>query len=105
MRERPRTPEEYVELVDQALLEVEHMRMSSEYDMESLGSDSRCLDALYSELQKLRASMADGDYRFGRADLPFMRLMKRCGAGEIPCRDLLYTINLTHREGLDAGGE
>jgi hypothetical protein len=45
--------------------------------------------------------MCDGNYRFGREDLPFMDLV-RDNAGQIPFHTLLKQINETHRKGLEA---
>ena len=49
--------------------------------------------------------MADGSYRFGRTDLPFMRIVKQHTEKDLPCIRLFYDINRTHREGLDIDGD
>ena len=43
---RPKTPEEYVDLVDQALFEIEDLRLSAEYDMDSMGGATEFLEQL-----------------------------------------------------------
>ena len=102
---RPQTAEQYVEMIEQAIVEVQEMRASLEYDME--GADAQqdtILEPLERALTQLRQSMADGDYHFENKDLPFMDLVKRYRS-KLPIAELLATINRTHREGLDANGE
>ena len=40
---RPKTPEQYVDLVDQALFEIEDLRLATEYDMDSMGAATEFL--------------------------------------------------------------
>jgi hypothetical protein len=101
MLHRPKTIEEYVDLVDQALFEVEELRFAAEYDMESLGSANAFVDVLEQEVRKLRASMADGSYQFGREDLPFMALVEKQDERVLPFQELFRAINKTHKEGLE----
>ena len=101
---RPQTAEQYVEMVEQAIVEVQEMRASLEYDMEEEGYQDLFLVPLEEALTKLRKSMADGSYHFENKDLPFMELVRRYRS-QLPIAELLATINRTHREGLDAEGE
>ena len=43
---RPSTPEEYVELVKQAVFEVEDLRAAIEYDMDGMADSSGFIDEL-----------------------------------------------------------
>ncbi len=104
MNERPRTAQEYVELVRQAIFDIEDMIEAMGFDIDEIESSPAYLDVLLKELRAVRASMADGSYQFGRHDLPMMRIVKRYTEKEIPCIRLLYLINQTHREGLDISG-
>ena len=97
---RPTTPEEYVDLVDQILFELEELRIAAEYDMESLGAAMGFVDALEKDLKQLRASMADGSYRFGKEDFPFMRLVEAQDDLDLPFKQLFRVVNKTHKEGL-----
>ena len=101
MDSRPKTPEEYVSLVDQALFEIEDLRMAMEYDMDSLGGAGEFLDLLEREVKTLRAAMADGSYRFGKEDLPFMKLVESQDERLLPFKYLFATINRTHKQGLN----
>lgn len=98
---RPKTAEQYVGLVDQALCEVDELRMSAEYDMDSLGGVLPVLDSLERMLKDLRSSMADGSYKFKNEDLPFMGLVEKVDERVFPIKYMFRMINDTHRNGLD----
>jgi hypothetical protein len=101
MDNRPKTPEEYVSLVDQALFEIEDLRMSMEYDIDSMGGAGDFLGLLEGEVKALRAAMANGSYRFGKEDLPFMKLVESQDDRLLPFKYLFATINRTHKQGLN----
>lgn len=101
---RPKTAEQYVGMVEQAMIEVDELRSSYEYDIEEMGAVPTYLDTLEQMLQRLRDSMADGSYAFGDENLPFMEIVNR-NRSRIPFADLLAMINKTHREGLDVDSE
>lgn len=98
---RPKTPEQYVDLVDQALFEIEDLRLAAEYDMESMGAATEFLAELERDVQALRKSMADGSYRFGKENLPFVKVVERQDERILPFKQLLLKINETHIHGLD----
>ena len=103
--QRPRTPDEYVELVRQSLLEAEELRQAADYDTDEMAAALGFLDPLEAELRKLYDSMEDGSYDFADADLPFMAIVDKQNEQVLPFKRMLRLINLTHRQGLDAGGE
>ncbi len=98
---RPKTVEDYVNLVDQAIFELEELRLSAEYDMDSMGDALEFVGALEQQVRQLRQSMADGTYQFADEDLPFMKIVEQQGILLLPFKDLLRLINETHRKGLD----
>jgi hypothetical protein len=98
---RPKTPEEYVDLVDQAIFEIEDLRMAAEYDTDSMGAATEFLDELERDVRRLRESMADGSYRFGKQDLGFVKVVKHQDERILPFKQLLLKINETHINGLD----
>lgn len=97
---RPRTPEEYADLVEQALFEIEELRASAEYDMEEMGQALAFLDELEAGVRALLESMRDGSYRFADEDLPFMAVVEHVHESILPFKQLLRVINETHRAGL-----
>jgi len=101
---RPKSAEQYVHMVDEAIIEVDELRSSYEYDAEGMGAVPPYLSTLMQMLTDLRSSMADGSYEFGTTDLPYMGIVNRFRS-RIPFADLLAMINKTHKEGLDTESE
>lgn len=99
--QRARTPEEYVDWVNQAIYEIEELRLSAEYDMEDMGASLRFVDELEKRVRELHAAMEAGSYAFANQDLAFMELVDKYDADALPFRYLLRQINETHRKGLD----
>ena len=104
MNGRPKTAQEYVQLVEQALDELGDIEEASSYDFDEIESNLGFVEALKKELTGMRESMQDGSYQFGRTDLPLMRIVKRHTEKDLPCIRLFYTINQTHRQGLEISG-
>jgi len=101
MGERARTAEEYTGLVDQVIFELEDLRATADFDVDTIDADMTIVDRLLEELRALRNSMINGSYLFGRTDLPFMRLVKQADEKTLPFIRLFYQINQTHKQGLD----
>lgn len=101
MIKRPSTPEGYVDLVKQAMFEVEELRAAIEYDMEGMQDSVSFIDDLQKSVKKVYDSMVDGSYAFQDKDLPFMEIVRQHGVFSLPFRDLLNLINDTHRKGLE----
>ena len=102
---RPKTAEQYVDLIDQALFEIEDLRAAAENDMDSMGAATDFLEELERDVRRLRESMADGSYRFGTEDLPFVRVVEHQDERILPFRVLLLKINETHIKGLQVEDE
>jgi hypothetical protein len=98
---RARTAQEYAEWVKQAVFEVDDLKDCLLYEAEDLQKFPAFLEPLEQSVKKVYQDMCDGNYRFGREDLPFMDLV-RDNAGQIPFHTLLKQINETHRKGLEA---
>ena len=101
MNGRPKTAQEYVQLVEQALDELGDIEEASSYDFDEIESNLGFVEALKKDLLAMREAMKDGSYQFGRNDLPLMRVIKKHTENDLPCIRLFYTINQTHRQGLD----
>lgn len=105
MDTRPKTAEEYIELIDQALFEIEDLRAAAEYDVDSMGGAYEFLDQLEADVRGIRQAMVEGRYQFGSADLPFMRVVESYDERVLPFKYLLRVINATHKLGLNVEGE
>jgi hypothetical protein len=101
MIKRPSTPEAYVDLVKQAMFEVEELRAAIEYDSEGMQDSIGFVDDLQRAIKQVYDSMVDGSYTFQDKDLPFMEIVRQHGVFSLPFRDLLNLINDTHRKGLE----
>ena len=102
LKQRPTTPEGYINLVEQAIFEVEDLRAAIEYDMEGMEGSTGFIDDLETQVKAVYKSMEEGTYEFEDKDLPFMGLVREHGSFSLPFRDLLKIINDTHRMGLDS---
>lgn len=101
---RPGTVDEYVEMVRQAMYEVDELRACLDYDHESMKHMAPFIDTLANQVNKVYEDMKLGTYMFQpNDDLPFMEIVNRWG-DSIPFYMLLKVINQTHREGLDVDG-
>lgn len=99
LNQRPKSPEAYVKMVEQAIVEVEELLSCYEYDMEDVGKHLAYLDPILRDLRRLRAAMGEGSYEFGREELPFMPLVVK-NRSQLPFSELLVTLNETHQHGL-----
>jgi len=105
MSHRPRTAKEYVDQVDQLVFDLKDLQGALAYDTEAIDVNFSYLDVLIEEVHRLRKSMEDGSYRFGKEDLPFMPIVKRRSEHDLPFIKSFYLINQTHKEGLDTRDE
>jgi len=92
-----------IDLVHEAVYEVDELRACLEHDDDEAATYTPFMDDLDRMLRDLHESMVSGKYGgVGTGeDLAFMPLFKR-HERSIPFRELLRTINATHREGYEA---
>ncbi len=102
---RPASFEQYLDLVDQALFEIDELQRSAEYDEESMGETLFFVADLGESVRALRNSMEDGGYEHADEDLPFMSLVESQELEVLPFKYLLRIINTTHRNGLRKSGD
>jgi len=91
-----------IDLVHEAVYEVDELRACLEHDDDEASAYTPFLDDLDRMLRELHESMVSGNYAgVGKGeDLAFIPLFKR-HERSIPFRELLRTINATHREGYE----
>ena len=99
---QPKTPAQYLELVDQAIFEVEDLLRCAEDEeggIVEFASQMPVYQELLAELKALRAAVAAGQHAFGvKQDLPFMPLVRQWRS-RIPFYTLLGSLNTAHKEG------
>ncbi len=96
----PKTYDEYVDLVHNAVYEVDEMRAGLDYDPENAERWAAILDHLDGVLRKLYDDMISDRYQFPTGkDLPYMQFLNRWGR-EVPFKQLLVVINQAHKDGL-----
>lgn len=102
---RARTVEEYVELVKEALYEVEDMRAAIEFDSEGMGEAPKIIDELEDALKGIFTAMQEGTYHWRTGDLGYMDFIRNTDETTVPFRSLLVRINDTHKNGLEVDEE
>jgi hypothetical protein len=102
---RPATMEDYIELVESALFDVEELRMSVEFDMEFMEGALSFIEPLEKGLRDLLNSLKDGSYEFADENLPFMPIVEAQQNVMLPFKPVLRQINETHRKGLSGETE
>lgn len=95
--------EELIDLVHEAIYELDELRACLEHDDDEASTYMPYLDSLDTMLRDLHESMMSGRYSgLGQGeDLAFMLLFRK-HERDIPFRDLLRIINATHREGFES---
>jgi hypothetical protein len=94
------TMKEYLDLITQALFEIQDLRASVEYDEEFMGDARVFLDPLEASVRKLHRSVSEGHYKFSDQNLPFMSIVNTTDTTLLPFKPLLIRINEIHRYGL-----
>jgi len=97
---RPATTEAFKELVQQAIYEVEDLRMSIEYDMEFMEDALGLVEPLDKILREVLSALDGADYPFGGPPLAYMSFIDRQPNTILPFKTLLKQVNDTHINGL-----
>lgn len=99
---KPKNVDDYVELVNQALFEIEDLILCAEDEGEDdnefsmMKPDLRVIEA---GLKALHAEILGGDYVIGRGeDLPFMPVVQKVRK-RLPIVTLIDAINSAHKKG------
>lgn len=102
---RPKTADEYIDLMHQAVYEVDEIRSIMEEDSDEFAPFKPYIERLDSQLRQMYDDMLSGKYSFdpNGPELPFMDVVRRLGP-RLPFGNLLKVIDQTHRNGLDIDG-
>lgn len=100
VRTRARNEAEFINLIDQAIDEIEDLRAAIEYDEEFMGEASIVVEPLSNGLTSLLSAVKQGDYQLGESDhLDFLFAMKAVDHRAVPFWPLLKLILETHQLG------
>ena len=100
VRTRARDKDEYIELINQALDDVEDLRAAIEYDEEYMGNAAMIVEPISRELGGLRAAIISGEYQIGRDGwLDFVTALQNADHQAVPFWSLLKLILETHQQG------
>jgi hypothetical protein len=101
--QRPKTVDEYIDLVHQAVYEIDELRTCMEYEPEQAEAYGPFIEQLDHQVRGIYQQITNGEYDWGYGeDFSYMPLVVRFGRF-IPFQQLLFTINETHKNGLDVG--
>lgn len=96
---QPKTMDELIDLVHQAVYEVDELRACIEDEPDEMERYTPFIDQLDRQLRALFDDMTGGRYTCpAEADLDFMLLVQKWGR-DIPFKPLLVAINQAHRNG------
>ena len=98
---RPKTQKAYIELVNQAMIDVKGLRSSIENDQKVMGGALGNVERLENNLRALYTSLIGGSYQHADEDLDFMEVVNTAPEVWVPVKPLLRLINQTHRQGLE----
>ncbi len=99
-RNRARTEEEFIYLINQALDEIFDLRAAIEYDEEFMDNAPMIVEPLNNGLTRLLNAVKSGEYTPGEGDyVEFLHLLKNTDQRAIPFWSVLKLILDTHNEG------
>ena len=87
--------------IDEALIEVDELKYSIEFDGDYMQQSSNLVEPLEHELKKLKAEVEAGTHQFGGPPLAFMALVEPLPLAFIPFKYLLQVINHAHQNGVE----
>ena len=99
-RIRARNADELVEIINQALDEVEDLRAAIEYDEEYMGESSIIVEPVSIGLTTMLSAVNNDNYRPGEGDwLKFLDSLRHIDHRAVPFWPLLKSIIETHEKG------
>lgn len=99
-RIRARDKNEFIDLINQALDDVEDLRAAIEYDEEFMGNAAMIVEPISIELGRLQVAVKSGEYLIGQDGwLDFVRALQNSDHHAIPFWPLLKLILETHQRG------
>jgi hypothetical protein len=99
-RTRARDKQEFIDLINQTLDEIEDLRAAIEYDEEFMGNAAMIVEPISIGLGKLLAAVKSNEYLMGQGDwLDFLNALQNTDHLAVPFWPLLKLILETHQQG------
>lgn len=99
-RIRARDEDEFIDLINQALDEVEDLRAAIEYDEEFMGNAAIIVEPMLTGLSRLLSAVKSGEYLIGEGNwLDFLNALRDTDHHLVPFWPLLKLILETHQQG------
>jgi len=92
---------EYIDIVREALYEIDELRASVEFDEEYMEGALGFINDLDSGVRSLLHSLESGSYEFGKGELPFIEIVRNVSDNLLPFKHLFMRIEMTHKQGLE----
>ncbi|MBC8210995.1 MAG: hypothetical protein H8E21_07990 [Gammaproteobacteria bacterium] len=100
VRNRARSKDEFIYLINQALDEIFDLRAAIEYDEEFMGDAAQIVEPLNNGLSRLLSTVKCAAYQPGEGDyLDFLHILKNTDQRAIPFWTVLKLILDTHTNG------
>ncbi len=94
------TMDELKRQVNEALIEVDELKYSIEFDGDYMQQSVDLVEPLEFELKKLKAELEAGTHQFGGGPLAYMERIEPLPLAFIPFKYLLQVINHAHQSGV-----
>ena len=104
-RTRARDRDEFIDLINQVLDDVEDLRAAIEYDEEFMGNAAMVVEPISIELGRLLTAVRSGEYKLGQDGwLDFVTALQNIDHHNVPFWPLLKLILDTHQRGYQDRG-
>jgi hypothetical protein len=95
---------EYMELIEQAIFEVEDLGAAIKFDEDYRGEMDGFVVKLEKHLQELKQSLDPAAPELTGKDLPFMDVVRETDIAFLPFKHLMLRINATNKLGYNSQG-
>ncbi len=103
---RARNLDEFIEIINQALDEVEDLRAAIEYDEEYMGESSIIVEPVSNGLSRLLSAVYNDSYQPGEGNrLDFLDALRNKDHRAVPFWPLLQIVIETHEKGFQTQDE
>lgn len=99
--DRARSIQEYKQILNDILDELDDLRAAIEYDEEFMEGSMQLIEPLEQGVKSLLAQIDAGTYQFGVGELEFLDIARDANALLLPFKALFSRVEMTHKNGLE----